>query len=88
MRFRYTKGDCYALCEFLEYLTRQDRPRIRKIATELGYETKRMTELLEMLADDVDTIIATEQSHRDDTDQMAIIMKLTHIEGHDDGETV
>lgn len=80
----YTKGDCYCLCEFLEALTRFNKDTITDIAEVIGYRGPRVTELLERLCHDVDEVIATEQSHRDDTDQMADIMTLTHIEGHED----
>ena len=83
-KYRYTKGDCYAICEFLDALTNHNIDMISDISDELGYEFEPMCNLLCRLSSDIDRIIAQEQSERDDTDQMADIMELTHIEGHDD----
>lgn len=83
-KYKYTKGDCYAICEILESLILHKKVVLRSIARDYGYESDYIIHLLTMLADDVDSVIATEQSHRDDTDQMADIMTLTHIEGHED----
>lgn len=84
MTTNYTKGDCYCLCEFLDSLILSRKHVIRAVAKQNGYDGGRTIELLKRLSKDVDDIIATEQSHRDDTDQMADIMTLTHIEGHED----
>ena len=81
---KYTKGDCYAICEFLSWLIQDYRTEIRTIADELGYPQDSMIKLLERLHNDVDSVIGQEQDERDDTDQMADILELKHIPGHDD----
>lgn len=82
---KYTKGDCYAICEMLESLLYDTNYYIiADICDVLGYETQPMRDLLQHLHNDIDGIIAQEQSERDDTDQMADIMQLVHISGHDD----
>lgn len=81
---KYTKGDCYALCEFLESLLRDCDYVIDDIASALGYEKDRMVNLLQDLASDINDTICDEQDERDDTDQMADIMQIVHISGHDD----
>lgn len=84
-KYKYTKGDCYAICELIEALLYDSNYYIiADICDVLGYETQPMRDLLQRLHNDVDSIIAQEQSERDDTDQMADIMQLTHIKGHDD----
>lgn len=81
---KYTKGDCYALCEFLENLLLTQPIAIACVADELGYETNRMVALLSKLANDINDTICDEQDERDDTEQMADIMQIVHISGHDD----
>lgn len=81
---KYTKGDCYAICEFLCWLIQDYRTEIRNIADELGYPQDSMIKLLERLHNDVDSIIGQEQDECDYTEQMADIMQLVHISGHDD----
>lgn len=81
---KYTKGDCYALCEFLDALTLYNQSVIDDISQVLGYETNTMLELLQDLNKDINDTICDEQSERDDTDQMADIMQIVHISGHDD----
>lgn len=83
-RRKYTKGMCYALCEFLDALTQYNQDMISDISKELGYEFDCMRELLSRLSSDIDSIIGDEQDERDDTDQMAQIMELKHISGHND----
>ena len=80
----YTKGMCYALCEFLDALTNHNQDTIDDICNVIGYDFGYMCELLSRLSSDIDKIIATEQDERDDTDQMAQIMELKHISGHND----
>ena len=75
MRYRHTKGDCYTLCELLETLTENKRA-VCEFAQDYNYEPDYVFDLIKRLHKDVDSIIAKEQSHRDDTDEMAIIMKL------------
>lgn len=81
---KYTKGDCYALCEFLEDIISNQQLAIGCIAEDLGYETNRMISLLQKLCDDINDTICDEQDERDCTDQMADIMQIVHIPGHDD----
>lgn len=81
---KYTKGDCYALCEILESLLNEQKSAIYDFSRDYGYEPDYFLDLLTDLHNDVDSIIAQEQSERDDTDQMADIMELKHIPGHDD----
>lgn len=81
---KYTKGDCYALCEFLESLLRDCDYVIADIADALGYETNRLINLLQDLASDINDTICDEQDERDYTEQMADIMQIVHISGHDD----
>lgn len=83
---KYTKGDCYALCEFLDELTNENHEVIAEIATVLGYEFEHLGKLLCRLSSDIDGIIAQEQDERHDTDQMADIMQLVHIPGHNDND--
>lgn len=81
---KYTKGDCYALCEFLECLCRDCGYVIADVADALGYEPNRMTELLQRLDCDINNVICDEQDERDYTEQMADIMQIVHISGHND----
>lgn len=81
---KYTKGDCYALCEFLESLLRDCDYVVGDIASALGYEKDRMMNLLQDLDSDVNAVICDEQDGRDYTEQMADIMQIVHISGHDD----
>lgn len=78
---KYTKGDCYAICEFLCWLIQDYRTEIRTIADELGYPQDKMIELLERLHNDVDSVIGQEQDENNYTEQMAEIMELKHIKG-------
>ena len=81
---RYTKGDCYAICEFLTWLVQDYRTNIREIADEIGYEHKYIIELLERLYFGIDSVIAEEQDEHDYTEQMAEILELKHIKGDED----
>lgn len=81
---KYTKSDCYAICEFLENLLSTQQVAIAYVADELGYKTNRLVALLSKLANDVNDTICDEQDERDDTDQMADIMQIVHISGHND----
>lgn len=81
---KYTKGMCYALCEFLETLTKHNKDVIADIADALDTDGEYYQELLERLSSDINAIICAEQNQRDDTDQMAQIMELKHIAGHKD----
>lgn len=81
---KYTKGDCYAICEFLDELTNHNHDMISDICDELGYDFGRMCDLLCRLSSDVDSVICDEQDERDYTEQMAEIMQIVHIPGHDD----
>ena len=81
---KYTKGDCYAICEFLDALTNHNHDMISDISAELGYEFEPMCNLLCRLSSDIDGVIAQEQDERDNTDQMADIMQIVHVSGHND----
>lgn len=84
MRYKkYTKGDCYTLCELLEMLL-QNKTAVYEFSQDYNYEPDYVLDLLKSLLYDIDSIIGDEQDERDDTDQMAEIMKLVHISGHDD----
>ena len=83
-KYKYTKGDCYAICEFLSWLIQDYRTEIRTIADELGYPQDSIIKLLERLHNDVDGVIGQEQDESDYTEQMAYIMELTLIKGHKD----
>ena len=80
MKENYTKGDCYALCEFLDALTMYNTEVINDIAEVLGYQGERIRDLLIRLSNDIDGIICDEQEQVDWTGQMTEIMKLKHIE--------
>lgn len=81
---KYTKGMCYALCEFLETLTKYNKDVITDIANALDTNAEYYQELLERLSSDINNVICDEQDERDDTDQMAQIMEIKHISGHED----
>lgn len=81
---KYTKGDCYAICEFLEKLISTQQVAIACVADELDYGTHRMIALLQKLDDDINDVICDEQDERDYTEQMAEIMQIVHVPGHDD----
>lgn len=81
---KYTKGMCYALCEFLDALTQWNQDTITDIATNIGYDGETMRAMLVRLSSDIDSVIGDEQDERDDTDQMAQIMEIKHISGHND----
>ena len=81
---KYTKGMCYALCEFLDALTQWNQDTITDIATNIGYDGETMRAMLARLSSDIDSVIGDEQDERDDTDQMAQIMEIKHISGHND----
>lgn len=81
---KYTKGMCYALCEFLESLWRDCDYVIADICDEIGYEKDTMIAILQKLNCDIDSVIVDEQDERDDTDSMAQIMEIKHISGHND----
>lgn len=81
---KYTKGMCYALCEFLETLTKHNKDVITDIANALDTDAEYFEELLTRLSSDINAVICDEQDERDYTDQMAQIMELKHISGHDD----
>ena len=78
---RYTKGDCYAICEFLECLLRDCNYVITDICSALDYPDKPIKELLQRLAGDINDTICDEQDEQDYTEQMAEIMEITHIKG-------
>lgn len=77
----YTKGDCYALCEFLEVLLKDHKRVVFNIADYLGYEHDSMLNTLARLASDFNNTIFDEQNECDYTEQMADIMQIKHIKG-------
>lgn len=83
---KYTMGMCYALCEFLETLTRDSPFVIADICDVLGYETNFMIDLLRKLDSDINNVICDEQDKSDYSEQMAQIMKIEHIKGDNDDE--
>lgn len=83
---KYTKGDCYAICEFLENLLSTQQVAIACVADELGYEPDYVLGLLKSLLYDTDSIIGDEQDENDYTEQMAEIMELKHIKGEQNGK--
>lgn len=85
---KYTKGMCYALCEFLDALTQYNQDAIDDISSAIGYDGENMRALLSRLSHDIDGVIGDEQNERDDTDQMAQIMEIKHIPGEDDEQGV
>lgn len=78
---KYTKGDCYALCEIIENLLVHHPRILGKVACYLGYEYKHTKHILLRLANDINDIICEEQQENDYTEQMAEIMELKHIKG-------
>lgn len=80
---KYTKGDCYTICELLEFLL-QNKTAVYKFSQEYNYEPDYVLDLLKSLLYDTDSIIGDEQKERDNTDQMADIMQIVHISGHED----
>lgn len=78
---KYTKGDCYAICELLESLLNEQKSAVYDFARDYNYETDYLLDLLKDLHNDTDSIIGDEQDERDDTDQTAEIMELKHIKG-------
>lgn len=86
MKQNYTKGDCYAICEFLEELLSNHKLVIPDICRKTMYDSEPIIKLLTRLHNDIDDIIAQEQAERNDTDSMAEIMELNHISGHEDND--
>lgn len=80
---KYTKGDCYTICEVLEFLL-QNKTTVYKFSEEYNYESDYVLGLLKSLLYDTDSIIGDEQKERDDTDSTADIMQMVHISGHED----
>lgn len=76
---KYTKGDCYALCEILEHILKYYKHAIKHSASYLGYEEEHGYKIIERLACDINDIICYEQEHNDYTEQMEDIMELKHI---------
>lgn len=76
---KYTKGDCYCICEMLDELRTSHRDTIEAVAHDLGYEPKDLFMMLKRLSQDVDDAIGTEQKDCDYTEQMAEIMEINHI---------
>lgn len=85
---KYTKGMCYALCEFLESLCRDCDYVVDDIYNAIGYEKDTMIAILQKLDSDINNVICDEQDERDDTDSMAQIMEIKHISGEDDKKGV
>jgi hypothetical protein len=62
----------------------QNKTAVYEFSQDYNYEPDYVLDLLKSLLYDIDSIIGDEQDERDDTDQMADIMQLAHISGHND----
>lgn len=76
---RFTKGDCYAICEFVDSMVQHNLDAVHDIADALGYDRKGMLETLAKLSGAFNACVVIEQQQRDDTDQMADIAVVKHI---------
>ncbi len=76
---RFTKGDCFAITEFLDELVENNLDVVHKIADSLGYDRKRTIEVLAKLSGAVDGIITVDKNFIPDNEQMADIMRIKHI---------
>jgi hypothetical protein len=76
---RFTKGDCFAITEFLDELVENNLDVVHNIADSLGYDRKRMIEVLAKLSGAVDGIITVDKNFIPDNEQMADIMRIKHI---------
>lgn len=82
---RFTKGDCYAICEFLTAILRDNPDMITDIANGLGYPPKAMGNLLGDLESVFDAMICCENEHNYiDTRQDAIIAEIVPVDMGDD----
>ena len=82
---RFTKGDCYAICEFLTAILRDNPDMITDIANGLGYPPKAMGNLLQDLESCFDAMICIENDKNYiDTRQDAIIAEIVPVDEKDD----
>lgn len=82
---RFTKGDCYAICEFITALLRDNPDMITDIANGLGYPPKAIGNLLGDLESVFDAIICVENDKNYiDTRQDAIICEIVPVDTDDE----
>lgn len=82
---RFTKGDCYAICEFITALLRDNPDMITDIANALDYPPKAIGNLLQDLESVFDAMICVENDKNyADTRQDAIICEIVPVDENDD----
>lgn len=82
---RYTKGDCYAISEFLRALLRDCPDCVESVADALGYPPKAMGNLLGDLESVFNAMITIERDQNyADTRQDAIIAEIIPVDEKDD----
>lgn len=82
---RFTKGDCYAICEFITALLRDNPDMITDIANALDYPPKAIGNLLQDLESVFDAMICVENDKNYiDTRQDAIICEIVPVDENDD----
>lgn len=82
---RFTKGDCYAICEFITALLRDNPDMITDIANALDYPPKAIGNLLGDLESVFDAMICVENDKNyADTRQDAIICEIVPVDENDD----
>lgn len=82
---RFTKGDCYAICEFLTALLRDNPDMITDIANALDYPPKAIGNLLGDLESVFDAMICVENDKNyADTRQDAIICEIVPVDTDDE----
>lgn len=82
---RYTKGDCYAISEFLRALLRDCPDCVESVADALGYPPKAIGNLLGDLESVFDAMICVENDKNyADTRQDAIICEIVPVDENDD----
>lgn len=82
---RFTKGDCYAICEFITAILRDNPDMITDIANGLGYPPKAMGNLLGDLESVFDAMICVENDKNyADTRQDAIICEIVPVDNDDE----
>ena len=82
---RFTKGDCYAISEFLRALLRDCPDCVESVADALGYPPKAMGNLLGDLESIFNAMISIERDKNyADTRQDAIIAEIVPVDENDD----
>ena len=82
---RFTKGDCYAISEFLQALLRDCPDCVESVADALGYPPKAMGNLLGDLESVFNAMISIERDQNyADTRQDAIIAEIVPVDENDD----